>query len=135
MKKSCQKCGTILAASATSCPVCHTSTLEKLPQSNDNTAFYSAVETELELVRVKSRRVVVLLHGLLGFLGIGYMYLGFYRRGWLWLSGSIVMGALFYFLVAWRLWLGIGWALLQLGITLYYALNPDARDVKGELLS
>jgi TM2 domain-containing membrane protein YozV len=134
MKKSCQKCGTLLAASATSCPVCHTSTLEKLPQSNDNTAFYQAVQSQLELVRVKSRRLVVLLHGVFGFLGVGYMYLGFYRRGWTWLLATMLVSILFYFFIALRVWLLIGWGLLQLGITLYYALNPDARDVKGELL-
>lgn len=135
MKKSCQKCGTLLATSATTCPVCHTSTIDKLPQSNDNTAFYETMQPELELVRVKSRRLVVLLHGLFGFLGLGYFYLGFYRRGFLWLLASLGVGILFIFLSSFRLVLGISWALIQLGITLYYAWNPDARDEKGELLS
>ncbi len=134
MNQPCQKCGSLIPSSSTSCPTCHTSTIVHPLKSDDNTAIYAAVSQSLELVRLRYRRVVVLLHGFVGFLGLGYFYLGFYRRGLLWLGFSLLASTLAFLFPSLRLGVIVLLSLIQLGVTSYYGLNPDARDVKGELL-
>jgi hypothetical protein len=134
MNQPCQKCGSLIPSTSTSCPTCHTSTIVQPLKSDDNTAVYAAVKESLELVRLRYRRIVVLLHGLTGFLGLGYFYLGFYRRGFLWLGFSFLASTLAFLLPPLRLGIIVLLGVIQLGITGYYGLNPDARDVRGELL-
>lgn len=134
MNQSCQKCGALIPANANACPVCHTSTLQKSERSHDNTAVYDAVTEPLELVRLRHRRLVVFLHLVFGFLGFGFYYLGFYRRGLIWFMTAIVAFLVGFFFSPLRLALLLTMLALQLGVSGYYGLNPDARDVRGELL-
>ena len=134
MQKTCQKCGTLLAVSATVCPVCHTSTFEKLPVSDDHTATYLAVQDKIELVRLKHRRLVVILHLLFGMLGVGFFYLGYVKRGLLLIGLSVILATLGFFLPSFQLNLMIVAGAIHLILAAYYGLNPDARDERGELL-
>ena len=134
MNQACQKCGALIPSHLTTCPTCHTSTMVHPLRSDDNTAAYAAVSQSLELVRLRYRRMVVFLHLVFGFLGVGYYYLGFYRRGFLWFICSLLAGGLSYMFPPLRWGVLIALISLQLMISGYYGFNPDARDVQGELL-
>ncbi len=134
MTKTCRKCGTAFTEDLNTCPVCKTAIIQTEAQ-NQVTASYAALKDQLELVSLKSRGIVVLTFMLGGFLGLGWFYLGFQRRGFihlaitavfLILSLTILSGESFIIL--------LGLMIFQTVLALYYLFNPDAKDARGELL-
>jgi hypothetical protein len=137
MTKTCRKCGTAFSDDLKTCPVCKTAIiLDKQEQPVSNvTASYAALRDQLELVSLKSRTIASIIFFFLGFLGLGWYYLGFKKRALLNLSFVIMTFTLF-----WTLWSTqmfypfLGWFIFQTVIALYYLFNPDAKDARGELL-
>jgi hypothetical protein len=137
MTKTCRKCGTAFSDNLKTCPVCKTAIIldkEEQPVSNV-TASYAALRDQLELVSLKSRIVTSILFFFIGFLGLGWYYLGFKVRALLHISlvgfTFIVMFLLFPNQVFYGF---LAWFILQTVMSLYYLFNPDAKDARGELL-
>jgi TM2 domain-containing membrane protein YozV len=136
MTKTCRKCGTAFSDDLKTCPVCKTAIIVEPVAPNSNvTASYAALKDQLELVSLQSRYLTSLLFFILGFLGIGWFYLGYRRLGILHLVISILSITLSWLidptlLFTVSLLLGV----TQTIISLYYLFNPDAKDGRGELL-
>ena len=136
MTKTCRKCGTAFSDEIKTCPVCKTAIINEQEAPNSNvTASYAALKEQLELVTLKSRYLTTLLFFVVGFLGIGWFYLGYRRLGIIHLFSSILAIALTWFIDQNSLFT-IGLLLLigQTVCSLYYLFNPDAKDARGELL-
>lgn len=134
MTKTCRKCGTAFTENLNTCPVCKTAIVQTQAQ-NQVTASYAALKDQLELVSLKSRWIVVLSFMLGGFIGLGWFYLGFQRRGLIHLATTLVFLILsLTFLSAESFILFLGLLILQNVLALYYLFNPDAKDARGELL-
>jgi len=137
MTKTCRKCGTAFSDNLKTCPVCKTAIIldkEEQPVTNV-TASYAALRDQLELVSLKSRIVTSILFFLSGFLGLGWLYLGF--KKWALLHISFV-GITFIFMVSLfpneLFYVFLVWFIIQTVLSLYYLFNPDAKDARGELL-
>jgi TM2 domain-containing membrane protein YozV len=99
------------------------------------TASYAALRDQLELVSLKSRYASSLLFFLVGFLGIGWFYLGFRRMGLIHGLISVLSLTLSWFIDPASLFtIGLLLAMTQTVLSLYYLFNPDAKDARGELL-
>lgn len=134
MTKTCRKCGTAFTEDLNTCPVCKTAIIQTQAQ-NQVTASYAALKDQLELVSLKARGIVVLAFMLGGFLGLGWFYLGFQRRGFIHLAiTAIVLILSLTFLSAETFILLLGLMIIQTVLALYYLFNPDAKDARGELL-
>jgi TM2 domain-containing membrane protein YozV len=132
----CKSCGSLFQSNLTSCPVCHTS-LIPLPSkaTDDFTQHYNPLANNVELVRLKSRLLTVILAILLGSTGAHLYYLGYFRRG---LFLLIFNGLALTLSLLFPLLFGI------IGITviavshlmsgLFYLLNQDAKDARGDFL-
>jgi TM2 domain-containing membrane protein YozV len=136
MTKTCRKCGTAFTDDLTICPVCKTAILSVQPEAQSQvTASYAALRDQLELVSLKSRLLAFFLFLMPGFLGVGWFYLGFNRRGWIHLIMAITTLSLsWFFFLDQAFLLTLGLFLVQVVIALYYVFNPDAKDARGELL-
>jgi TM2 domain-containing membrane protein YozV len=136
MTKTCRKCGTAFSDELKTCPVCKTAIIvEQGPENTNVTASYAALKDQLELVTLKSRYLVSVFFFIVGFLGMGWFYLGYRRVGMIHLLISILAIGLTWFidqnsLFTIALLLAIG----QTVCSLYYLFNPDAKDARGELL-
>ncbi|MEY3431911.1 MAG: hypothetical protein RIS53_809 [Bacillota bacterium] len=134
MTKTCRKCGTAFTEALNTCPVCKTAIIQTESQ-NQVTASYAALKDQLELVSLKSRWMVVIIFFLGGFLGLGWFYLGFQRRGFIHLGitiTAVVLSLTLLFAETFSFFLGL--MILQTVLGLYYLFNPDAKDARGELL-
>ena len=134
MTKTCRKCGTAFTEDLNTCPVCKTAIIQT-EKENPVTASYAALKDQLELVSLKSRWIVVLSFFLGGFIGLGWFYLGFNRRGIIHLGISFIITMLaitIFISEAFTLFLGL--LIVQTVLALYYFFNPDAKDARGELL-
>jgi hypothetical protein len=134
MTKTCRKCGTAFTEDLNTCPVCKTAIIQPASE-NQVTASYAALKNQLELVSLKTRLIVVITFILGGFLGLGWFYLGFHRRGLIHLGVTAILLILsFTFLSNETFILFLGLMILQTVLALYYLFNPDAKDARGELL-
>ena len=134
MTKTCRKCGTAFTEDLNTCPVCKTAIIQA-EKENPVTASYAALKDQLELVSLKSRWIVVFSFFLGGFIGLGWFYLGFNRRGIIHLGISFIITMLaitIFVSEAFTLFLGL--LIVQTVLALYYFFNPDAKDARGELL-
>lgn len=79
---SCPKCGTLLSEKMDQCPNCHyvLKTTKGATKVDDFTDAYNPVDSSLELIRIKSRKVAAILSFIIGFLGIAWIYLGYYKK-------------------------------------------------------
>ena len=136
MTKTCRKCGTAFSDDLKTCPVCKTAIIVDQPSANSNvTASYAALRDQLELVSLKSRYASSLLFFLVGFLGIGWLYLGFRRMGLIHGLISVLSLTLSWLMDPTSLFtIGLLLAMTQTVLSLYYLFNPDAKDARGELL-
>jgi TM2 domain-containing membrane protein YozV len=136
MTKSCRKCGTAFSDNLKTCPVCKTAIIVESETPNSNvTASYAALRDQLELVSLKSRYLTTILFFTLGFLGIGWFYLGYRRNGLIHMLISVLSMSLSWLIDSNSLFtIGLLWAIAQTVFSLYYLFNPDAKDARGELL-
>jgi hypothetical protein len=136
MTKRCQKCGTAFSDELKTCPVCKTTIVIEQPIANSNvTASYAALKDQLELVTLHSRYRVSLLFFTIGFLGVGWFYLGYRRLGLIHLFTTIMtMSLVWRFAETLLFTFGLMLAIAQTILSLYYLFNPDAKDARGELL-
>ncbi|MGA0097462.1 MAG: hypothetical protein ACO3H6_02670 [Bacilli bacterium] len=136
MTKTCRKCGTAFTDDLSICPVCKTAILSVQPEAQSHvTASYAALRDQLELVTLKSRVLTFFLFLIPGFLGLGWFYLGFKRRGWIHLITAIAILSLSWFVLRDQVFLlSLGLFLVQVVMALFYVFNPDAKDARGELL-
>jgi TM2 domain-containing membrane protein YozV len=136
MTKTCRKCGTAFSGDLKTCPVCKTAIIveQEVPNSNV-TASYAALKDQLELVSLKSRYVTTFIFFVVGFLGVGWFYLGYRRLGLIHLSISVLSFGLTWLIDPLSLFtIGLLLAIAQTVFSLYYLFNPDAKDARGELL-
>jgi hypothetical protein len=136
MTKTCRKCGTAFSEELKTCPVCKTVIVVEQEPSNTNvTASYAALRDQLELVSLKSRYLASLLFFIVGFLGIGWVYLGYRRIGIIHFFISVFAFALTWLIDPNALFtIGLLLAITQTVCSLFYLFNPDAKDARGELL-
>jgi hypothetical protein len=136
MTKTCRKCGTAFSDDLKTCPVCKTAIIVEQAETNANvTASYAALKDKLELVSLKSRYLTGLLFFTVGFLGIGWFYLGNRKLGFIHGLVSIISLALSWVIEPTSLFTtGLLLAIGQTVLSLYYLFNPDAKDARGELL-
>ncbi|MEN9819948.1 MAG: hypothetical protein RL379_726 [Bacillota bacterium] len=134
MTKTCRKCGTAFTEDLNTCPVCKTAIIQPAAE-NQVTASYAALKDQLELVSLKSRWIIVVTFILGGFLGLGWFYLGFQRRGLMHLGiTALILILSLTVLSSETFLLFLGLMILQTVLALYYLFNPDAKDARGELL-
>lgn len=136
MTKTCRKCGTAFSDDLKTCPVCKTAIILDQPAADSNvTASYAALKDTLELVSLKSRYLTSLLFFVVGFVGVGWIYLG-YRR----IALIHVLISTFSLAITWLIHplslftVGLLLVIGQTVLSLYYLFNPDAKDARGELL-
>ena len=136
MTKTCRKCGTAFSEELKTCPVCKTLIIGEDVAANANvTASYAALKDQLELVTLKSRYLTTLLFFTVGFLGIGWFYLGNRKLGYIHGLVSIISLALSWVIEQSSLFpTGLLLTIGQTVLSLYYLFNPDAKDARGELL-
>jgi hypothetical protein len=136
MTKTCRKCGTAFSDELKTCPVCKTAIIpHQEPEQSNVTASYAALKDQLELVSLKSRYLASTLFFLLGFLGMGWFYLGYQRHGAIHLGITLVSLSLSWLIEPSALFtIGLLLAIGQTVLSLYYVFNPDAKDARGELL-
>jgi TM2 domain-containing membrane protein YozV len=136
MTKTCRKCGTAFSDDLKTCPVCKTAIIGEKETPNSNvTASYAALRDQLELVSLKSRYLASLIFFIVGFLGIGWFYLGYRRLGLIHLVISVLAMSLSWLIDPASLFtIGLLLAIAQTVFSLYFLFNPDAKDARGELL-
>jgi TM2 domain-containing membrane protein YozV len=96
MARTCPHCGTSLHPKILICDVCH----QPLPVVKKEyvTATYDALKPSLNLVTLKSRNIAAFLFLILGFTGVGFYYLSFFRRGFIYfLFNLITIGGVYFF--------------------------------------
>lgn len=133
MARTCPHCGTSLSNKLFVCDVCHS----PLPQIKKEyvTATYDALKPSLKLVSLKSRKLAAFLFLLFGFTGIGFFYLSFIRRGFIYLLLNASVVGFVYFFYPDFLMTTIGSILgLQVMIALVILLRFTIKDHRGELL-
>jgi hypothetical protein len=136
MTKTCRKCGTAFSDDLKTCPVCKTAIIGEQVEANANvTASYAALRDKLELVSLKSRYLTSFLFFIVGFLGMGWFYLGNRKLGFIHGLVSVVSLALSWVIEPSSVFTtGLLLAIGQTVLSLYYLFNPDAKDARGELL-
>lgn len=133
MARTCPHCGTSLANKLLICDVCH----QPLPEIKKEyvTATYDALKPTLKLVSLKSRKFAAILFLLFGFTGLGFYYLSFFRRGFIYFIGhAITITFIYFFINSFLTTLLLSIAGLQTLIACYILLRFDLKDHRGELL-
>lgn len=135
MTKTCRKCATAFSEELKTCPVCKTLIVGEDVANANVTASYAALKDQLELVSLKSRYLTSVLFFFLGFLGMGWFYVGNHKLGFIHGLVSVISLALSWVIEPSSLFTtGLLLAIGQTVLSLYYLFNPDAKDARGELL-
>lgn len=141
----CRNCGSQVSEKDKYCPVCgviNPIRVKSIETVND-TSFLDPVEPDYHLYRQRSRNLTLLFFALLGFMGMGFFYLGYKKRGIFWLLIHLVLLITLPLLAEYQTEINFLKALLiviialipvNLGLGLYYRFAPDVKDATGEFL-
>ncbi|MGI6714376.1 MAG: zinc-ribbon domain-containing protein [Bacilli bacterium] len=141
----CRNCGSKIDENEKYCPVCgviNPIRVKKVQTVND-TSFLDPVEPDYQLYRQRSRKVTLLLFVLLGFTGAPFFYLGYKKRGMMWLLVHLLLLSglplLAHFQTATSFWQALLIVFLvlfpvNLSLGLYYRFARDVKDATGEFL-
>lgn len=132
----CKSCGSLFQSTLTSCPICHTSLIPTPSKKTDDfTQKYNPLAGNVELVRLKSRLLTVILAFTLGLFGAPFFYLGFMTRALFILALNVLI---FFLAIIVPNLFGIPWMIVFAASNLmtgfFYWFNLDAKDARGDFL-